>query len=170
MLRRAAEDYTNVPYTYEKDNSGWIYRTFSDVEKESGYIASYFIKNGIKKGDKIAILSEGRIAWVTGEYGILKAGAASVPLSIKLMPEEILSDHPERLRAVYVSGSNPLRSYADTTAYEQAFKRLDLLVTAEMAMTETAVLSHYILPSRSGYEEQASLPLLPAGQTSGSSL
>jgi anaerobic selenocysteine-containing dehydrogenase len=68
------------------------------------------------------------------------------------MPEEILSDHPERLRAVLVAGSNPLRSYADTTAYEQAFGRLDLLVTAEMAMTETAALSHYILPSRSGYE------------------
>jgi len=69
-----------------------------------------------------------------------------------VMPEEILSDHPERLRAVFVSGSNPLRSYADTTAYEKAFKRLDLLVTAEIAMTETAVLSHYVLPSRSGYE------------------
>ncbi|MCX5857796.1 MAG: molybdopterin-dependent oxidoreductase, partial [Deltaproteobacteria bacterium] len=68
------------------------------------------------------------------------------------MPEEILSDHPERLRAVLVSGSNPLRSFADTTAYEKAFKRLDLLVTVELAMTETAVLSHYILPSRSGYE------------------
>lgn len=68
------------------------------------------------------------------------------------MPEEILSDRPGRLRAVVVSGSNPLRSYADTTAYEEAFKRLDLLVTAEMAMTETAVLSHYVLPSRSAYE------------------
>jgi len=69
-----------------------------------------------------------------------------------VMPEEILSDHPERLRAVLVAGSNPLRSYADTTAYEKAFGRLDLLVTAEMAMTETAALSHYVLPSRSGYE------------------
>ncbi len=69
-----------------------------------------------------------------------------------VMPEEIMSDHPQRLRAVLVAGSNPLRSYADTTAYENAFRRLDLLVTAEIAMTETAVLSHYVLPSRSGYE------------------
>lgn len=69
-----------------------------------------------------------------------------------VMPEEILSDHPERLRAVLVSGLNPLRSYADTTAYEKAFQRLDLLVTVELAMTETAALSHYVLPSRSGYE------------------
>lgn len=68
------------------------------------------------------------------------------------MPEEILSDHPERLRAVIVSGAHPLRSFADTTAYEKAFQRLDLLVTEELAMTETAVLSHYVLPARSAYE------------------
>ncbi|MDD4091106.1 MAG: molybdopterin-dependent oxidoreductase, partial [Smithellaceae bacterium] len=69
-----------------------------------------------------------------------------------VMPEEILSDHPERLRAVIVTQSNPLRSYADTTAYEKAFQHLDLLVTGEVAMTETAALSHYVLPSRTGYE------------------
>lgn len=69
-----------------------------------------------------------------------------------VMPEEIMSDHPERLRAVIVGQANPLRSYADTSAYEEAFARLDLLVTMEVAMTETAALSHYVLPARSGYE------------------
>ena len=69
-----------------------------------------------------------------------------------VMPEEIMSDHPDRLRAVLCCGSNPLRSYADTTAYEQAFGHLDLLVTCELAMTETASLSHYVLPASSGYE------------------
>jgi anaerobic selenocysteine-containing dehydrogenase len=69
-----------------------------------------------------------------------------------VMPEEILSDHPQRLRAVICGQSNPLRSYADTTQYERAFKQLDLLVTAELAMTETAQLCHYVLPARSAYE------------------
>ena len=69
-----------------------------------------------------------------------------------VMPEEILSDHPDRLRAVIVSATNPLRSYADTSAYEEAFNRLDLLVTVEISMTETAALSHYVLPARSAYE------------------
>ncbi|MGD8761044.1 MAG: molybdopterin-dependent oxidoreductase [Desulfobacteraceae bacterium] len=69
-----------------------------------------------------------------------------------VIPEEILSDHPERLRAIICGQSNPLRSYADTTQYEKAFKQLDLLVTAELAMTETAQLSHYVLPARSAYE------------------
>ena len=69
-----------------------------------------------------------------------------------VLPEEIVSDHPDRIRSVIVCASNPLRSYADTTAYEKAFKRLDLLVSIELAMTETAALSHYVLPARSGYE------------------
>ncbi len=70
-----------------------------------------------------------------------------------VMPEEILSGRPDRLRAVLVSGANPLRSYADTTAYEEAFSSLDLLVTMEVAMSETAALSHYVLPVRSGFEK-----------------
>jgi anaerobic selenocysteine-containing dehydrogenase len=69
-----------------------------------------------------------------------------------VLPEEILSERPDRLRAVFAAASNPLRSYADTTAYEKAFGSLDLLVTADIAMTETAALSHYVLPAKSAYE------------------
>ena len=70
-----------------------------------------------------------------------------------VMPEEIMSGREDRLRAVIVSQSNPLRSYADTTAYEEAFKSLDLLVSIEMAMTETSRLAHYVLPGASAYEK-----------------
>jgi len=90
MLHMAANNYSNTPYTNEKADSGWIHKTYSEVENDSNHIGNYLIDVGIKKEDKIAILSEGRIAWVTGEYGILKAGAISVPLSIKLLPEEVL--------------------------------------------------------------------------------
>ncbi len=73
--------------------------------------------------------------------------------SPNVMPEEIMSGREDRLRAVIVSQANPLRSYADTTAYEEAFKSLDLLVTIEIAMTETARLAHYVLPGASAYEK-----------------
>ena len=69
-----------------------------------------------------------------------------------VMPEEILSDHPDRLRVVINQNANPLRSYADTTAYEESFRKLDLAVTTEIAMSETAALSHYVLPAKSAYE------------------
>jgi anaerobic selenocysteine-containing dehydrogenase len=69
-----------------------------------------------------------------------------------VMPEEIANDRPDRLRAAFVLQANPLRSYADTTAYEEAFGRLDLLVVTEIAMSETAALAHYVLPCRSTHE------------------
>jgi len=69
-----------------------------------------------------------------------------------VMPEEIVNDRPDRLRAVMCTQCNPLRSFADTTAYERAFSSLDLLVVCELAMTETARLAHYALPARSAYE------------------
>jgi anaerobic selenocysteine-containing dehydrogenase len=69
-----------------------------------------------------------------------------------VMPEEIANDRPDRLRAAFVLAANPLRSYADTTAYEEAFGRLDLLVVAEIAMSETAALAHYVLPCKTTYE------------------
>jgi anaerobic selenocysteine-containing dehydrogenase len=88
--------------------------------------------------------------WRTVMTNMPPAAAGSFPPSV--MPEEILNDHPERLRAVFVSACNPLRSYPDTTAYEEAFKKLDLLVVNEMVMSETARLADYVLPCRTYYE------------------
>ncbi len=88
--------------------------------------------------------------WRTVTTDMPPAAAGSFPPAV--MPEEIMSDHKERIRAVYVSACNPLRSYPDTSAYEAAFDRLDLLVVNDIVMSETARLAHYVLPCRSYYE------------------
>jgi anaerobic selenocysteine-containing dehydrogenase len=69
-----------------------------------------------------------------------------------VLQEEIMSNHPDRLRAVLCYATNPLRSYADTTAYENAFQKLDLLVVADIVMSETAALAHYVLPCKTAFE------------------
>ncbi len=88
--------------------------------------------------------------WRTVETAMPPAAAGSFPPNV--MPEEILTDRPDRLRAVLVSACNPLRSYADTQAFEKAFERLDLLVVNDIVMSETARQAHYVLPCRSYYE------------------
>ena len=88
--------------------------------------------------------------WRTVETGFPPSMGYFPP---NVLPEEILSKKPERTRALIVSSSNPLRSYADSLLYEKAFRELDLLVTIEIAMSETARLSHYVLPAKSGYEK-----------------
>jgi anaerobic selenocysteine-containing dehydrogenase len=69
-----------------------------------------------------------------------------------VLPEEIESEGEDRIRALIVVGANPLRSYADTSAYERAFKTLDLLVVLDVAMSETAAAADYVLSGRSAYE------------------
>ncbi len=69
-----------------------------------------------------------------------------------ILPDEILHDHPERIRALLVSACNPLRSYPDTLAYEKAFAALELSVCIEVAYSETARLCDYVLPCLSYME------------------
>ena len=70
-----------------------------------------------------------------------------------ILPDEIEHEGEDRLRAVWVDSCNPAMTFADTTAYERAFSKLDILVTVEVAMTETAILSDYVLPAASQFEK-----------------
>ena len=67
--------------------------------------------------------------------------------------QEILSDNPDRLRAMLIDSSNPANSAANTAATEEALKALELLVVVDVAMTETAALADYVLPAASQYEK-----------------
>jgi anaerobic selenocysteine-containing dehydrogenase len=103
-----------------------------------------------------AILPEGREEkWETRVAGIPQIRGMFPPSAL---PEEILDPGDDRIRAVFVEGSNPLRSYPDSKKFEEAFNALDLLVVIEPAMTEAARLAHYVLPAKTGYEKfEASL-------------
>ncbi len=44
---------------------------------------------GVQKGDRIGLVADGRNSWIISELGILYAGAADVPMSIRLSSDEI---------------------------------------------------------------------------------
>ena len=54
---------------------------------------------------------------------------------------------PNPIRALIVTGGNPLVSMPDSNAFREAFRKLDLLVVHELFMTETAEMAHYVLPA-----------------------
>ena len=87
--------------------------------------------------------------WRTVTSGIPAVGGVYPP---NVFPEEVLSEGPDRIRALIVGASNPLRSYADTAAYEKAFENLDLCVAVDLSMTETTRLADYVLPAHSPFE------------------
>lgn len=89
----------------------------------------------------------GRTTRVTGMREISKFYPPNI------LPAEINTDHPERIRGVVVDSANPLMTAADTPAYREAFDKLDLLVVIDVAMTETARMAHYVLPAASQFEK-----------------
>src|SRR6056297_3767771 len=89
MLRQAADEFKEITFVAKKTEEGWLKKTFQDVMRDSRAVAAVLLARGINKNDTIAILAEGSTDWVTGEFASLWAGGISVPLSIKLQPEEI---------------------------------------------------------------------------------
>ncbi len=77
--------------------------------------------------------------------------AGLVPCNV--IPEEILTDHPSRYRAMIVESANPVHSLADSPRMREALRALDVLVVIDVALTETARLADYVLPTPSQYEK-----------------
>ena len=89
MLNKASIKYADKPYLSQKDDKGWARTSFSEAKLKALQIASALIELGVNYEDKIAILSEAKSDWIISELAILYAGGTSVPLSIKLLPEEV---------------------------------------------------------------------------------
>lgn len=73
-----------------------------------------------------------------------------------MLPLEIDSDHPKRVRGLIVDSANPVSSWADSHAQLKAYKKLDLMVVIDIAMTETAREADYVLPAASQFEKYES--------------
>jgi len=89
-------------------------------------------------------------SWTTTVTGMPEIGKLFPP---NVLPAEIDTDHPGRVRGLVVDSANPALSGADTQAYRAAFSRLELLVVIDVALTETAQHAHYVLPAASQLEK-----------------
>jgi len=87
--------------------------------------------------------------WRTVKSGFGKIMNMYPPNAI---PDEIGNGDKDCIRAMILTQSNPVRSSADTAAQTAAYKRLDLMVVDDIALTETARLADYVLPGTTGYE------------------
>ena len=69
------------------------------------------------------------------------------------IPDEILTDHPKRFRAMFVEAANPIHSLADAPRMREAFAALDLVVVVDVALTETGRMADYVLPVATQFEK-----------------
>jgi formate dehydrogenase len=66
-----------------------------------------------------------------------------------LLADEILTPGEKQVRALFVTGGNPLITMPNANRLREAFRDLELLVVLDVLPTETASLAHYVLPCTS---------------------
>ena len=57
-----------------------------------------------------------------------------------VIPDEILTDHPDRFRAMLIESANPVHSLPDSARMREALAALDCVVVIDVALTETGAL------------------------------
>ena len=93
-----------------RDAGKWLPISSSDFSRNVAATVCALQRWGVKKGDRIAILSENRPEWSTADFAILLLGAVTVPVYATLTPEQTaytLSDSGSSL--IFVSTEHQLR-------------------------------------------------------------
>ena len=107
LLETSTEKYGNNVLMWEKRGDKYEGTTYEEIRDAVHKFAAGLLSLGVQKGDRIALISEGRNDWVISELGILYTGAINVPISVKINE---LNDLKFRLshsgcKMVVVSGS-----------------------------------------------------------------
>ena len=84
LFESSVRRYPDNPFLWEKTTNAFEPTTYKEVQQQVYTAGAGLIALGVKKGDNMALLSEGRNACIIGELAMFYAGATNVPLSIKL--------------------------------------------------------------------------------------
>jgi long-chain acyl-CoA synthetase len=116
LLENSALKFAGNTYLLEKKTDKYEGITYKETKEQAYKVAAGLLSLGIKKGERIALLSESRTDWVISELGILHTGAVSVPLSITLKEGADLKfrlDHSETrwiiVSALQLDKINPIK-------------------------------------------------------------
>ena len=106
LFKESVAKYGNNILIYEKQNGSYKGFTYKEIDQQVKTLAAGLYKHGLRKGDRVALLAEGRTEWLVSELAMLHLGIIDVPLSVKLIePSEIAFriNHSES-KAIIVSG------------------------------------------------------------------
>jgi long-chain acyl-CoA synthetase len=89
LFETAVLNYPDNVYLWEKKSGKYEGTTYKETRGQVLNLAAGLIEIGLKKGDRAALVSDGRNDWIISELGMLYAGGVNVPLSIRLETNEL---------------------------------------------------------------------------------
>jgi len=111
-----------------------------NLDKEGGSIVAKGVIDFPKFGKKRGLLVKEDKSRI-GQFGKVNDAFPG-----GILADEILQDGPGKVRALFVTGGNPLVTMANSNRLREAFQNLELLVTLDIYPNETGTVGHYMLP------------------------
>ena len=94
LFEESVKKYPNNILMWEKKTDKYVGTTYKEMQVLIHEFAAGLLQLGLQKGERTALISEGRNDWVLSEMGILFIGGVNVPISVKV---DELSDLKFRL-------------------------------------------------------------------------
>jgi len=89
LFETSVAKFPNNPLLWEKPKDRYLSSTYLEIRQQVYEFAAGLLSLGLKKGERVGLLSEGKNNWLVSELGILYCGAVNVPLSVKLEAPEL---------------------------------------------------------------------------------
>lgn len=91
--------------------------TYRQLNMSSNQVAQHLLEKGIKRGDKVAIFLDRSMNSIVSMLGILKAGAAYIPIDVKY-PEDRINYIVRDSEACRIITSNKFKSHLNVSDYK----------------------------------------------------
>jgi anaerobic selenocysteine-containing dehydrogenase len=155
LLKQMVKDYskadgaslycsTGVNMGYNGTMAFWIQECINaisgNLDRAGGTLVSKGLIDFAKFGKKNGLL----VREDRSRIGNLKSVNDAFPGGV--LADEILTPGDKQVKALFVTGGNPLITMANSNKMRKAFQKLELLVTLDVFPNETGSVGHYMLP------------------------
>ncbi len=89
LFEKAVTKYPDNVYLWEKRNGKYEGTTYKETREKVLNLAAGLVNIGLEKGERAALLADGRNDWIISELGMIYAGGINVPLSVRLETNEL---------------------------------------------------------------------------------
>ncbi len=114
-----------------------------NLDRRGGSLVGQGIFDFARFGKKYGVMSRRNRSRVGGFTSVNDAFPGAI------LADEILTPGERQVRALFVTGGNPLITMPNSARLRDAFRELELLVTVDVFLNETASMGHYVLPATS---------------------
>jgi len=142
--------------------------SYSRLGEMVGRLATALDELGVKKGDKIALISAPRAAWATAFFAILRCGAVVVPLDPELQLGEIERILVEaEVKGAISSGlkADDLRVIRERKLYDIPIIAMDKPESDDVLFLDQLLLGKSILPAAEVSPEDMAVLMYTSGTT-----